>query len=739
MTIWPPGLPERLLIYLARGWAIFAVRGKVPLTPNGFKDASTDPQQWLVWLREFPSCGWAAPTGEVNGFDVLDADTPEDVEELEERLPTGPRVRTGGGGMHFYLRHEPGARNWAKRLPGCDFRGDGGYSVLAGSIHQNGQLYTWVEGTADLPLPDTPSWLAKLQEPTSSRVSSRVRYVRGERNDRLFRLACAVREKGRDVLEEVRRANEELCSPPLGDTEVQRIVASALRYPSKGLGPIRCEPPPLFLADGSPDRAAFVLTAMTHFPLAALQDSEELLIYRDGQYVTGAEPILKGWIEAQFRERGETAYSSFVNETIAAIGRRTYVPRKEFNPAGLVCLANGVLDLTNPVQPVLRAHDPGVRFTAKIQVAYDPSATCPAFGRFLIEVLPQEADRTEVRKLFGYCLMPGNPLQIAFMFIGEGANGKSTLLSVLVAMVGEDNVTAETLQSLVTNRFAPAKLWGKRANICADIPANPLPFTGVLKILTGGDLTRAENKFGHPFYFVNDAKLVFSANELPQVTDRTHAFWRRWFMIRLTETFTGREDRHLVEKLKAELPGILNFALLGLADLAEDGEFKPTRTSEQLALEWRQRADPVYWFVSAQVDKVPGAWFSKEDLYEGYVQFCETHGCSPRRPEVFGKLLPNHAPWVRTERRNVGGRAVRGWLGLRLRPEAEEDHPGYPAPPVTSHPDLTGWAGKAGSLTSAPGEPDALVDPGDLFDGGQTRADRARRPSSDDAGGGGSP
>lgn len=705
MTIWPSGLREGLLTYLSRGLAIFPVRGKIPLTQNGFKDASTDPEQWVRWDREFPGCGWAAPTGQLNSFDALDADTPWAVEELEERLSLGPRVRTGRGGMHFYLRHSEGARNWAKRLPGCDFRGDGGYVVLAGSIHENGQPYEWVEGTADLPLPDTPYWLSELQQPSSTPSSGGLRYIQGERNDRLFRLASAVRAKGGDVPAEVRRANEELCSPPLSESEVQRIVASASRYSPKGTTPAPPETLPLFHPDGSPDRAAFVQAAMYTFSLAALQDNEELLIYRDGQFVTGAAPVLKGWIEDQFRARGETTSSGFVAETIAAIVRRTYVARKDFNPPGLVCLANGVLDLTKPALPVLRPHDPSLRFTAKLPVVYDASAISPTFDRFLTEVLPVEADRIEVRKLFGYCMAPGNQLQLAFMFIGEGANGKSTLLGALGALLGEENVAAETLQSLVTNRFATAKLWGKRANICADIPANPLPFTGVLKTLTGGDLARGENKFCHPFYFINDAKLIFSANQLPEVNDRTHAFWRRWFMVRFRETFTGRADRHLLEKLKDELPGVLNFALLGLADLVEDGDFKPTQTSEQLALEWKQRADPVYWFVSTQVDKAPGAWIPKEDLFEEYVQFCETHGCSPRKPEVFGKLLPNHAPWVRTERRTIGGKAVRGWLGLRSRPDVEEGHPGYPDQPVTSPSDLTGWAGKAGSPTTIPAEP----------------------------------
>ena len=233
MTVSPSGLPDCLQVYLARGWAVFPVRGKVPLTPNGFKDASKEPEQWRRWLRDFPGCGWAAPTGEINGFDALDADTPEAVADCEARLPTGPRVRTGGGGMHAYLKHSPGSRNWAKRIPGCDFRGEGGYVVLPGSIHENGRPYRWVEGTEELAIPETPAWVFDLNIGGFSSTVSGAKYAKGERNDRLFRLACAVRSKGGDVLKETKTANDELCSPPLGIDEVRAIVESASRYPSR--------------------------------------------------------------------------------------------------------------------------------------------------------------------------------------------------------------------------------------------------------------------------------------------------------------------------------------------------------------------------------------------------------------------------------------------------------------------------------------------------------------------------
>lgn len=174
----------------------------------------------------------------INGFDVLDADTPGAVEELEERLPLGPRVRTGGGGMHFYFKHAPGTRNWTKRLPGVDFRADGGYVVLAGSIHPNRRQYEWVDGTSNLALPEAPAWLREIASKPPSGARTGPPFREGERNQRLFERACAIRAKGHAVLPEIRRQNANLCDPPLGDDEVQRIAASAERYPLRvGDGP----------------------------------------------------------------------------------------------------------------------------------------------------------------------------------------------------------------------------------------------------------------------------------------------------------------------------------------------------------------------------------------------------------------------------------------------------------------------------------------------------------------------
>lgn len=280
-------------------------------------------------------------------------------------------------------------------------------------------------------------------------------------------------------------------------------------------------------ADGVPDlrdHGAIADLLQRENVFVTMRDTDEVFLYNDGVYLPGAESIIRARVEDTFRTDGESAKQHFVSEVIAAIRRRTYRDRKDFNPSGKLCLLNGILNVDTLT---VEAHDKDVLFVTQLPVSYDTDATCPRFDKFLMDVLPDEDARRVVQMMAGYLLEVGNPLQKAFMLVGSGNNGKSTLLTVLTNLLGIGNISAEPLQSLSENNFAAYNLWGKLANICADIPSKAIRYAGVFKELTGGDPVRGERKFRDAFTFINNAKLLFSANELPEVNDRTYAFWRR--------------------------------------------------------------------------------------------------------------------------------------------------------------------------------------------------------------------
>gem|GEM_PF-3476133 len=435
---------------------------------------------------------------------------------------------------------------------------------------------------------------------------------------------------------------------------------------------------PLFDEKGSPDKAAFVAQITNELYCSTLTGSGDLMVYKEGVYIPG-EHIVIAWIERAFRHQGMTASSAFVREVVDGVRRRTFVDPARFNRPGVACLLNGILDLQTFE---LRPHTPAEHFTVKLPVAFHPDAECLVFSQFLTEVLPDQPDSDAVQRLFGYVLERGNKFQRAFMLVGEGNNGKSTLLGVLEGLLGRDGYCSETLQTLSENRFAPANLWGKYANICADIPARAIQHTGVFKMLTGGDPVRAEKKFRDAFTFFNDAKLVFSANELPEINDRTIAFWRRWVLIPFPVDFTGREDRDLPAKLQLERSGILNWALDGLRKIRESG-FPGADGTTSLKEEWKKRSDSVYYFLTTATTKDSAAWMETATIYGAYVEFCEERDVTVRSQDAFSKSLPRVYPAARKERGTVTQGRKWGWRGIALKSSIDRSadktgHVGHP-------------------------------------------------------------
>ena len=232
----------------------------------------------------------------------------------------------------------------------------------------------------------------------------------------------------------------------------------------------------------------------------------------------------------------------------------TFIDRAKFTPAvGKIPLLNGVYDLATNT---LEAHRQENLFLYQVPINYDPNAVCPKIDRFLEEVFGED------RKILGYEIA-GNMLcanadtrpnkrQRAFMLLGAGDNAKSTYLTLLITLLGEDNVSNQTLQALIENKFAVASLDHKLANIGSDIGDRGLRDPGRFKELTGGDKLTGEEKYKDAYGFRNRAILAFSANILPRSYDDSYAFHKRWVIVPFNNTFSGnkkdpndpRQDSH---------------------------------------------------------------------------------------------------------------------------------------------------------------------------------------------------
>ncbi len=293
------------------------------------------------------------------------------------------------------------------------------------------------------------------------------------------------------------------------------------------------------------------------------------------------------------------------------------------------------------------------------------------------EQIIRKEDILVIEELFGYCLIPDYTIQKAFLFLGDGANGKSTLLELLKRLLGVNNCTNMALQAIENQRFAKAALFGKLANIYADIPSTKMEHVGVFKTLTGGDTVDGEKKFKDSFSFNNTARLIFSTNKPPEVDEDTMAFWRRWIFINFPNKFEGdKADKQLFQRLikKDELSGLLNVVLQGLERLFNKQGYSYELSPDEI-FEWHQKAsNPTYAFVEDICEVNSDAWISKDDLYESFIDYCSKQNIPRIGIESFGRTLKNAKNvHVVFQRRGPRGVQKTGWSGIQVKKREEKE------------------------------------------------------------------
>lgn len=279
---------------------------------------------------------------------------------------------------------------------------------------------------------------------------------------------------------------------------------------------------------------------------------------------------------------------------------------------------------------VLQPHTREHFWTTQIPIEYDPGAEAPRFEQFLDEVFDGDSDSQQkklvVEEALGYTLLPSCHLEKFFLLVGKGANGKSVLLAVVAALVGSRLVSA-VQPNQFDNRFQRGHLVGKLANIVTEIAQGAEIADDKLKSLVSGELTTAEMKFKDPFDFKPIATHWFGTNHLPRTRDFSDALFRRAVVLSFNNRFEGeRRDVGLADKLTAELPGIFNIALKGLARLLERGRFTECASSDAVKKAWRLETDQVQQFVEACCVAVPDAREGSGSLFRAYRDWAHAAG-----------------------------------------------------------------------------------------------------------------
>ena len=327
----------------------------------------------------------------------------------------------------------------------------------------------------------------------------------------------------------------------------------------------------------------------------------------------------------------------------------------------LVNLKNGVFDWQ---AGKLSKSSSDYGFITQIPVEYSENASCPNIDNFLASTLPGDCISL-AEEIFGYCLICDNRFQKAFILVGTGANGKGTFINLLEAFLGRENVSTIPLQEIDEHRFKRSELFGKLANVFADLDRRALKGTSYFKTIVAGDSIDAERKFKNSFSFRPYAKLIFSANEIPHSPDNTHAFFRRWSIIPFNNKFEGEnEDVDILKKLTTpeELSGLLNKALQGLIRLSVNNGFTEPETASKAKDDYRRSSDSAYLFLKENAITGPDKYVKKAVIYDAYKSWCEKAGVRNLSNTRFNARLKDSFDVEDTQRAGIG----KIWDGMGL-------------------------------------------------------------------------
>lgn len=407
-------------------------------------------------------------------------------------------------------------------------------------------------------------------------------------------------------------------------------------------------------------------------------EKSEMWIYNEGIYIPQAKTFIKEFVRSILG----FAYTGHLgNEIIMKIETDTYIDTKEFfgnNNIDEIAVENGILNIFT--KKIRHFSDKDIFFN-KIPVVYNSESKCPNISKHLATVLKHEEDIPVIEELFGFLLLKEYRFEKAFMFSGEGRNGKGKTLELMKRFLGAENCVNIPLQDFETDTYAIGHLFGKLANLSGDIDKKALVKTGVFKTLTGRDIVSGNRKFLSRLDFQNYAKQIFCANELPITYDKKISFWDRWVLLEFPYIFISEKeydkvpkeeksnyklaDPEIVDKIATEneLGGLLNIALDGLKRLVKQKDFSYNKSNAEVEDLWTRKSDSFSAFLKDCVEEDWEGKITKQELRKAYSGYCKMHKTTMMSDKLIKGILTATFP-VGEERDQGSGKQVTYWSGV---------------------------------------------------------------------------
>lgn len=469
------------------------------------------------------------------------------------------------------------------------------------------------------------------------------------RNEELFRYILILQSQlGLDeelIRKVLYNTNYFIFQEPLSDEELEVILRDeAFQKPV-----FFCDKTFLF------DRFATWLKNTYH----VVKINNQLHIYQNGIYVEGEN------LGTVIRENIPNIKKNQKAEVFDCL--RDITECKTQADARYIAFRNGVLDIvTGQMQPF----SPDLVITNQIPWDYNPEAYSELADDTLNKLAcGDQPIRALLEECIGYCFYRANDYKKSFMLTGKGNNGKSTFLDCVKSILGDGNISALDLKEL-GDRFSTSMMFGKLANIGDDIGDDFLQGSQVatFKKVVSGNRIKAERKGQDPFEFNPYVKLLFSANDIPRMKDKTGAVLNRLVIIPFNARFTkylpsGEIDPDYNPKIRYELVEqssveyLIRVGVEGLKRIIENQGFSKSDATEQMAEEYDLMNNPIKGFFAEQEE---GYIFREtvQDIFTRYQLYCNDCGIKPETKISFGKTV---AEMFQVESKNtrVNGKQVR--------------------------------------------------------------------------------
>jgi putative DNA primase/helicase len=334
----------------------------------------------------------------------------------------------------------------------------------------------------------------------------------------------------------------------------------------------------------------------------------------------------------------------------------------------VVSLANGLLDVEGRR---LLPHTPLFFNQTSVPFAYQAEAPAPVrWLQFLQELWPNEADAIKLLgEWFGYVISGRLDLQKIFLNVGPTRGGKGVIGRILTALIGRRNVAGPTLNSLC-GEFGLAPLIGKPLAVISDARFAGTDSSTVIERLlsiSGEDTLTVNRKYRDQWTGKLPCRLHVISNELPKLGDASTAIVGRILLLLTTRSWLGKEDHDLEPALQAEMTGVLNWSLQGLARLTKNGgRFTRLPSADEAITAMRDLASPVAAFVRERCWIDAAREITVEELYVAYRSWCDDNGHAKATKQNFGRDLRAAVPSVRVTRPREEGDRPRVYTGINL-------------------------------------------------------------------------